>query len=229
MACTLAYAGAGLMGCESGPVEGPLVTIGDKTIEPIDMQVYRAGLPDRLMPQDGGEAGIRELLQPLVDRTIMMVEAERLGHHEDPTFKARRHRLTSKELAQRLLGQVITGLEITEQEIVDAYEQSLWHREVLNAHILSATEADAREIIRLLDEGADFQELARSRSLAADAAEGGFLGQYFGPDDGALSLVEGAHHLPVGQYTRDPVQTRDGWEVVKILNDRRVPLESVRP
>lgn len=219
-----------LAGCVSrGPEEGPLVEVGEEGIAAADFREYRDRLPESYR-SPGGEDGVRQLLQALVDREIMVLEAERLGYHEDPEFRARRRRLTVERLVQEVQHDEFGGdLRVTGEEIRRIYQERHWNRRILPAHIVCASQEEAREVIRLLDEGRDFHELARERSLAADAAGGGFLDQYFAPGDAMGNLVEGVYGLPVGAYTPEPLKTNDGWEVVKVLDEEEVSLEQVRP
>jgi len=217
-------------GSDSGvAVSGPLVDIGDWGADAAELISYRGKLPESMLPTGSNEEIIRSLLSSLVDRRIMILEGEELGYNRDPEFVDRRHRLLCKRLIETLSRQVIgQKVEVTEAEVEQMYRTYHWDREILPAHILSATEEDALEVIRLLDQGRDFAEVARERSTAADADRGGFLRQYFSPNDAVSEFVEFAHGLPVGEYTRKPVRTRDGYEVIKVLDATNVPLDNVR-
>lgn len=221
---------AALWGCGgSDDVSGSLVDVAGHAIDAAELRAYRAKLPEALLPAGEPRESIRSLLESLVDGRIMVMEAEALSLHRDPEFLDRQYRLLSAHLVEAVVQrQVGPNVQVTDDDVRRLYEKSHWDREVLPAHILSATEADAREVIRLLGEGRDFGEVARERSIAPDASSGGFLGQYFGPDDAAPELVEAAHGLPAGEFTREPVRTRDGFEVVKILDAKPIPLEAVR-
>jgi peptidyl-prolyl cis-trans isomerase C len=215
---------------EPAPVTGPLVELDSWSAGTAELVDYRAKLPASLQPGGTDEEIIRSLLASLVDRQIMIAEGEALGYHEEEEFTQRQFRLLSKRLVEMLSQRFVSpNVQVSDAEVEEMYRTYHWDREILPAHILSATEEDAREVIRLLDQGGDFAEIARDRSIAPDAAEGGFLGQYFGPNDAVPELVEAAHGLPIGEYTREPVRTRDGWEVVKVLDATPVPLDEVRP
>jgi peptidyl-prolyl cis-trans isomerase C len=210
-------------------VNGPLVEIGDWSADTAELISYRGKLPESLLPTGENEEVIRSLLVSLIDRRIMILEGEALGYHRDPEFVDRQYRLLSKRLIETLSRQVVgQKVQVTEAEVDSMYRTYHWDREILPAHILSATAEDALEVIRLLDQGRDFAEVARERSIAADADRGGFLGQYFGPNDAVSEFVDAAHGLPVGEYTRTPVRTRDGYEVIKVLDATSVPLDNVR-
>ena len=215
--------------CGGGGDDGPLVEVAGRRIDASDLRGYRAQLPAEYLPASEGAAAVREMLGALVDRQIMVAEAERLGYHRDPEFSSRRHRLVTERLVHAVQQDEFgDSLRVTEEDIRAIYEERHWNRRILPAHIVSATREEAEEVIGLLDAGRDFHEVARERSIAADAAEGGFLDQYFAPGDAMSNLVAEVYGLPVGAYTREPVETQDGWEVVKVLDEESVPLAQVR-
>jgi len=80
-------------------------------------------------------------------------------------------------------------------------------------HILVATEAEATEIKKLLDQGSDFNELAKQRSKGPTAQRGGDLGLITKGDllpelDKAISL------LKVGQIS-DVIKSELGYHIFK--------------
>jgi peptidyl-prolyl cis-trans isomerase C len=97
------------------------------------------------------------------------------------------------------------------------------------AHILVATEAEARAAQEAIAGGRDFGELAREISTDGAARQGGDLG-WFGPGAMIPEFEEVVRNLEPGQVS-DPLQTRFGWHLVR-LADRRIatvpPLERVR-
>ena len=210
-------------------VGGPLIRIGDVEIDDVDLRVYKTKLPPSLQSAETGVAAIRDLLQSLVDREIMILEAESKGYHRDPELSQRLHGLLVKRLVERLLKQEISErARVSEEELQQVYEKYHWDRRHRPAHILSATEEDAWEVVEALKQGRDFAELARERSLSKkDAMRGGDLMKYFGPEDVASAIFDAVGGLEPGQFS-DPIKTRDGYDVVKVLDVVKVSLESVR-
>lgn len=91
--------------------------------------------------------------------------------------------------------------------------------EVRVQHILVASEAEADDVKRQLDQGADFSELAKKYSLDAQTKDrGGELGWIAkGQTDPAFEAA--AFALEPGE-TSDPVETAYGWHVIR-LEDRK--------
>ncbi len=218
-----------MVGCgQSGDPSNPtLVRVGEELITARDLQRFAAGLPAHL--RDDSPAGHRQHLQSLVDRLLLVGEAEKLGLDQSPKVQ----QALAEQLNRRLIDQLVEEeverkhQEPTEEEIKAAYERYKLGWQVWPAHILSSTRADAEEVIRALEGGADFATLARQRSKADDAERGGDLGKFFGGEDAVPALREGTFELPVGAFSQ-PIQTKDGFEVVKVLDKRRIPYEKMR-
>ena len=221
-----------IAGCgpESEPAtpETVLATVAGETITALDLHRYEQALPDYLRSKKEGVAARSENLQTLIDKQLMLREAYKRGLDQLPGLAHTLSDMVNKRLAEDLSREWIDArLKVTEEELRAAYEEQLLGWEIWPAHILSATEEDAREIIRQLDAGASFSELARQHSLAADADKGGNLGAFFDQAGAVPSLRDGTFHLEEGQIS-EPIRTVDGYEVVKVLKKRRIPFEKLR-
>lgn len=221
-------------GCGQQPEEGgkdnlPLVQVGDYTVTVEELLTYEQNLPKPYRPSASGIDVRRDRLQGLVDRHLMLLEAESRGYREMPELLTRLEAMAEKKLMERITEEEIAQkvLPATEEELREVYEKYDLGWIYWPAHILSATEEDAWEIIRELENGADFAILARERSLADDADRGGDLRGFFQEKDVVPELWEATYHLSIGEFTR-PVRTRDGWEVGKVLDKRRMSLGEVR-
>ena len=205
-----------------------LATVAEKAITVLDLDRYERELPDYLRSKKEGVAAHRAHLQSLVDKELVLREARKRGLDQLPNLKHKLSKMVNKRLAEELSREIVDAqLTITEEELRAFYEEQSLGWEIWPAHILSASEEDAREIIRLLDAGASFSELARERSLSDDADKGGNLGAFFDQSSAVSSLRDGTFHLEEGQIS-EPIHTIDGYEVVKVLKKQRIPFEQLR-
>ncbi len=226
--CCLAI--VAVVGCGGGTVtpETPLVEVHGKAITARQLSEFVQALPENLRSKATGADAAEEYLRSLVDRELLIGEASKRNIRELPGYVRVLGELTNKRLVERRSNELIAQqVQISEQDLKDTYQRLGVGWEVWPAHILSASEADARDIIQRLRAGADFSELARQRSRAADASKGGNLGGFFGQDDAVPALRDATFGKPVG-FVSEPIHTRDGWEVVKVLDRRETPFEKVR-
>ena len=227
--CSISLAIAGCAS-ENEPAtpETVLATVAGETITAMDLRRYEQALPDYLRSKKEGVAARGENLRTLVDKELMLREAYKRGLDQLPGLAHTLSDMVNKRLAEELSREWIDArLKVTEEELRAAYEEHLLGWEIWPAHILSATEKDARTIIRQLEAGANFSELAHQHSLAADADKGGNLGAFFDQAGAVPSLRDGTFHLEEGQVS-EPIRTIDGYEVVKVLKKRRIPFEKLR-
>ena len=217
-------------GCEreSGPATPVLATVAGEAITALDLDRFERELPDYLRSKQEGVAAHRAHLQSLIDKKLVLREARKRKLDQRPGLKRKLAKMVNKRLVEELSRELVDAqLAITEEELRADYEEQSLGWEIWPAHILSASEEDARAIIRLLDAGASFSELARERSLADDADKGGNLGAFFGQGGAVASLRAGTFHLEEGQIS-EPIRTIDGYEVVKVLKKQRIPFEELR-
>ena len=127
----------------------------------------------------------------------------------------------------RSLRAVQTVNEITAADVTDAAIRAAYDAEFAEfegapeydaSHILVESEDEAKAIKALLDDGADFAELAREKSTGPSGPNGGALG-WFGAGRMVPEFEAAVVSLDVGEVS-EPVQTQFGWHVVT-LNDTR--------
>ena len=100
---------------------------------------------------------------------------------------------------------------------VQAYEDDApqkVYRTVRAKHILVKTQEEAIEIKKMLDNGADFDTLAKQYSLCPSKDKGGDLG-YFNRGQMVPEFEKAAFTTPIGGVS-EPVQTRFGWHIIKV-------------
>ncbi|NPV28812.1 MAG: hypothetical protein HPY58_03980 [Firmicutes bacterium] len=153
-------------------------------------------------------------------------EFRRILNTRGLTREEYRRQLYEMIAIEKLWKQLTRSVTVEEEEIRQAYrarQESLGAPEQVRVgHILVKTEAAALEIIRALDRGADFRELAVQFSLDPAASQNrGDLG-YITRDDPRLpeKLREAAFRIPAGSYSRKPVQTELGYHVLFVFEKK---------
>ena len=205
-----------------------LATVDDRPITSVDLAAFRQKLPDHLQSRFTGESAVTDLLQTLVDRELMVIEAEALGYPDEPDVKRQLHYSFVESVSRRVLSREIgRAATISDREIERAYTDEGWDRMVWLAHIVVDSVDAARAILLRLRAGADFAELAHDSSSALDALRGGDMMTFFGRGSARPELVRATRLLSTGEFS-DPVVTADGVEVLRVLAVREVPLRQVR-
>ena len=202
--------------------------------------VLQAGLDRLLFVQEAAKRGV-EILPAEVEQRLQRMRAD-WPPEEFEALLAQRHQ-TLDELRAELRAQLVQEklfhelvyprVAVTEEEIraeLDAHPDLLQEPEQVHAAQIVVKELDqAKEIRAKLREGAKFADLARERSLSADAKDGGDLGWFprgvMPPQFDAV-----AFSLGPGQIS-DVVTTDYGFHIFKLIERRparKKDLASVR-
>ncbi len=165
-----------------------------------------------------------------VDKYIADLE-QLIGQSIDPLLE--KMQITEKEFREQIKEQlIITNLlaknqvktVITDEQIQTFYEEneaSLVTEEQVNAsHILVATEAEAKDVLKRLNDGEDFAKLAKEKSIDPSAkTNGGNLG-LFGKGAMVPEFEKAAFTLEVGEFS-EPVKSQFGYHVIVVHEKKK--------
>lgn len=162
-------------------------------------------------------------LSALIEIRLLAGESRKEGVADNADFKKRIEFLTQRALHSAYVENHVAS-QVTDEAVRARYDKEIANtppvNEIKASHILVKTEEEARAIIKALDEGADFAELAKEKSTDGAAANGGDLG-FFGPGRMVPEFEKAAFALEVGAYSKEPVQTQFGYHVI-MVTDKRV-------
>jgi peptidyl-prolyl cis-trans isomerase C len=161
-------------------------------------------------------------LTALIEIKLLAKKAEDDGLDKTDEFKQQMEFLRERALHSAEVDAIISNA-VTDEDVRARYDKQIAdtppESEIHARHILVKTEKEARDIIKQLDEGADFQKLAVEHSTGPSGPKGGDLG-YFSKGQMVPAFENAAFALDVGQYTKDPVQTQFGWHVIEVEDKR---------
>ena len=162
------------------------------------------------------------LLGRLIDRRLLADAGRDAGLADDPAVRQQvlefEDRVVSEAFVAKKASATVDNADLRAR--YEAYRRDLADRtEVRARHIQLNSREDALAVIAALDKGADFAALARARSVAPTAAQGGDM-DYVTRDSMAPDFAEWAFRLKVGEYSPAPLHTAFGWHVIKV-EDRR--------
>lgn len=148
------------------------------------------------------------------------------GLQNDPEVKERLA-TAERRIIQDIWLQRQIKAKVTDQAIQDAYKKYLADNpaqdQVKARHILVDSEDKAKDLIKKLEGGAKFEELANTNTTDPSGKEsGGDLG-WFAKDQMVPEFAEVAFKLDKGQLS-DPVKTQFGWHVLKVEDKRNRPI-----
>jgi len=201
-------------------LEGVVVaTVNNSPITQDVLDVYAA----QRKAQPGNEQSNTEeaILNELIALELMRQESIKMGLDSQPVVIATLNQTTRTTLAGIAIKDFMSKNPVTDEAAKVAYDEQMGAagKEYNARHILVADEDTAKEVVKLLDSGSDFSELAKEKSTGPSGASGGKLG-WFGAGQMVKPFSDAAAGLEKGAYTKAPVQTQFGWHVI-ILDDVR--------
>ncbi len=124
---------------------------------------------------------------------------------------------------------VIETVEVTDEDALGYYEDNALvfnaaEGQIRGKRIIVETEEEAAEVIRRLDLGGDFADLASEVSIGPFADKGGEMG-FFNELAVYPEVAEAAFELEVDEYTA-PIETQFGYHIILRESDD-VPFEMV--
>lgn len=198
-----------------------VATINGEEVTEADLQIAMTDLGQQFaqVPADQRRAAA---LSALIEIKLLSAAAEEKGIGESDEFKRRMEMLRERALHSAYIDEEISG-QITDEQLRARYDEEIAKlpktEEVHARHILVETKEEAEAIIKQLDEGGNFEEIAKEKSTDGAAAQGGDLG-YFGPGQMVPEFEQAAFAMEVGSHSAEPVQTQFGFHVIKVEDKR---------
>ena len=163
-------------------------------------------------------------LSAIIEIRLMAAEATAKGLDKDPEFQRQVAFLNQRALHSQVISKEIAD-KITDADIRAAYDKEIAAKppanEVRARHILVKTKEEALAIIKDLDAGKKFEDIAKEKSTdPGSGANGGDLG-YFAAGQMVPEFEKVAFALEPGSYTKEPVQSQFGFHVIKVEDKRQ--------
>ncbi len=160
----------------------------------------------------------KDVVRGMVQEEILLQDAAAEGLEQDAAVQSKVEQARRQVLIEELLRRrVIARAQVTDDEARKMYEENkpLFSTETVRvSHIMVRTEAEADAILKDLQAGKDFAELAKAKSQDAGSAEkGGDLGE-LRRGQAAQEFEDEAFRLKDGELS-PVIKTQYGYHVLK--------------
>ncbi len=171
----------------------------------------------------------REVLQPLIDRKILRMEAESLGLHLDSQVVTAVDRASRRWLAKQVYAREVSGRAVVSEQEMRAYyrERGLSEkRERRASHIVVDSLEEALRLRRRLMAGADFAHLARQASRdTLTAPKGGDLGFWQPGGRSHSPFLQQLFALQVGEVSQPYADAAGNHHLITVTEERPLGFE----
>ncbi|MFI5338912.1 MAG: peptidylprolyl isomerase [Candidatus Methylomirabilales bacterium] len=175
---------------------------------------------ENLQPQRGPirPEQFNDVVHGMIQEEILLQDATAEGVEQDAAVKAKLEQARRQVLIEELLRRkVIAQSQVTDEEARKMYEDNkpLFSTETVRvSHIMVKTEAEAEAILKDLQAGKDFAELAKTTSQDTGSAEkGGDLGE-LRHGQTVQEFEEEAFRLKEGELS-PVIKTQYGYHILK--------------
>ncbi|MCT4635063.1 MAG: peptidylprolyl isomerase [Rickettsiales bacterium] len=170
----------------------------------------------------------KDIIQNVVLGDLIIDEARKAKINETKEYK-QAIKFTENQLMQKVFLEKTIKDAITEDKIKAAYDDIVKEQsnvvEYKVSHILVQKEAEAKEVKKKLDKGADFVALSKEYSIDNNKDNGGDLG-YFSSGQMVQPFEQATERLKVGQIS-DPVKTDFGYHIIYLVDKRKMKVPSL--
>ncbi len=179
---------------------------------------------------------LREYLkQELINRELLLRAAKAKGLDKDATLRTQMQVAADTILIRSYVNDVLTAKQVGEDVLkkeYDAIKAGLGDKEFRASHILVEKKEEAEAIIKQLQTGAKFADLAKASSKDPGSKENGGDLDWAVPSNYVKPFADAMIALEKGKYTPQPVQSPFGFHVIKLDDVREAkapPYDEVKP
>ncbi len=209
----------------------PLATVNGKAIDSKTFeQIIKNNVANGLQDNEQLRSAVKE---ELIVRQVMVQEFSKLGLDKNPDAISGLSYVKENFLIDFLLRHHEQKHPITEEMIKVEYERQLSligepgeAMQYFTRLIVLPTESEARAVIGELKKGADFAKIASAQSVDVTKKNAGELGWVL-PAQVLPAIGTVMVNLKEGTFSALPIQTSNGWYVIKVEEKRPFKIPSL--
>lgn len=169
--------------------------------------------------------GKKQVLLQMISYELLYNYAKDKGLSQDERVKLQVEAFTKQALIQVAISDVLSNLEVTEEEAkayYEAHKDEFTNGETLRAsHILVSSLEECEKIREEILKGLSFEDAAKKYSSCPSKENGGDLGS-FGRGMMVPEFDKAVFSLPIGEVSM-PVKTTFGYHLIKVAEKAETP------
>ena len=200
-----------------------VATIDGVTVTEADLDIAIANLDAQFarLPEEQRRAAA---LSAVIEIKLMAKDAVAKGLDKDPDYLRRAAFLQERSLHAEEIQKEVTD-KVADEQIKARYDKEIAARpaveEVHARHILVKTEDEAKAVIKEIEDGKAFEDVANEKTTdPSGKGSGGDLG-FFAAGQMVPEFEKAAFELKPGEFTKAPVKTQFGFHVIKAEEKRQ--------
>jgi peptidyl-prolyl cis-trans isomerase C len=172
----------------------------------------------------------------LVRMKLLAQEAIRMNVNKQADYSTRKDLAELNMLSNLMVSEKLKNFKPTEEDFKKEYgllQSELGDKEYSVRQMIVDNESDANDIIKQLNNGADFKKLAKEKSKElATKDNGGLINGWLNKSSTAKNFHDVLFNLQKGKYSTTPIKSNFGYHVIYIEDVRAItlpPYEKMKP
>jgi peptidyl-prolyl cis-trans isomerase C len=241
---TLSFYPAGAYAAEKNADSQVIAEVGDKTIKYGDLNKWIKMMPPSYKSMFSNMDQMKKLLDRQIENTLFSEEAKRLKLDQNPSVKDKIEEFTKGILMQALIeAKVSNNSAVSEKEIEEYFKthqdefrvpEKIKVSQILikvdanaSAKVKEEKKAQAEELLAKAKKGEDFSALALQYSEDKKTKKKGGVVGLFARGSKDQEFEKAAFNLKENEIS-DPVLTKDGYSIIKLLKRKEAKTKSLK-
>ena len=165
----------------------------------------------------------------LIVREVLAQEARKQRLDQDAQVAAQMRLLQSALLAETLINRQSEKFSTGEEKLRAEYKRQADlladAEEYQLSQVVTATEAEAKAVIKSTKDGESFEKLAREKSISPSRQNGGGLGWILA-NQITPTIGNVVANMTTGAVTSMPIATPEGWQIIRLDGKRKYKVPS---
>ncbi len=195
-----------------------VATVNDTTLTVGHVLDIKRRLPDQYQNL-GSDILFTNIVDQLVQQQILASSFKKDPEWVSITMENERRNILSTIIIDDISEKAVSD-EILKTAYLQKYDKNKAGKEYKASHILVDTMEKAKGLVRLLEGGASFGELAKEYSIGPSGPGGGDLG-WFKKGQMVKPFETAVLDMEIGTYSR-PVQTQFGFHLIQLDGRRKI-------
>ncbi|MGV0963533.1 MAG: peptidylprolyl isomerase [Polynucleobacter sp.] len=165
----------------------------------------------------------QSIVNDLVLREAVAQDAKKTGLLNKPNNAFKIKMAEQKAMMDIWFAQYFANHPVTNDDVRAVYDKQVElskdsknSKEYLVSQIVVANEAEGVELIRQINSGASFADLAKAKSLDPSSGQQGGIVGWALPTQLTPPINDIVPNLAKGKVTQTPVRTSNGWHIIKV-------------
>lgn len=199
-----------------------LAVVNGKEITELSILKFMRSLSQANAQQFNVADGKKKVVEELIHQELLYADAIDNRYDEDEEFLTKLDETEEEMLKQYAWFKIVSNIQIPDEELEKYYKENKtdFFRDITlrASHILVDTEEKADEVLKEINDGTDFGDVAKKYSSCPSKDIGGDLG-FFTKGRMVKEFDDAVFNMTVGEISK-AIKTQFGYHIIKLTEEK---------